>query len=88
MTRPPIPEDLSEADQQALLTGDITQVEQLGDEWVDDHVDCVAVRVHVDGRVIETSLWWCGPVTIGALQYAAESPTAMADILKELRRRL
>lgn len=82
---PPSPEDLTSEDQQALLTGNITKVEQIGDEWRDDHIDCVAVRVHVDGRQINTSLWWCGPVIIGALRYADESPRAMADVLRELR---
>jgi hypothetical protein len=79
------PEELSTDDQQTLLTGNITKVEQIGDTWRDDHIDCVAVRVHVDGRKIEVSLWWCGPAIIGALRYAGESPKAMADVLRELR---
>lgn len=81
---PPRPEDLTAEDQQALLTGNITKVEQCGDEWRDDHIDCVAVRVHVDGRQINTSLWWCGPVIIGALRYADESARAKADVMREL----
>lgn len=83
--KPPRPEELSSQDQQALLTGDITKVEQIGEEWRDDHIDCVAVCVHVDGRQINTSLWWCGPAIIGALRYADESQRAMADVLRELR---
>lgn len=82
---PPSPPDLSPQDQELLLTGEITKVEQLGDEWRDDHIDCVAVRVHVGGRQIDCSLWWCGPTIIGAIKYADESPRAMADVLRELR---
>ena len=82
---PPSPEDLTHEDQQALLTGNITKIEQVGDEWRDDHVDCVAVRVHVDGRQINTSLWWCGPEIIGAIKYSDESPRAMQDVIQQLR---
>ena len=82
---PPRPEELTKEDQQALLTGNITKVEQVGDSWRDDHIDCVAVRVHVDGRQINTSLWWCGPEIIGALRYFHDSPTARADVLEQMR---
>ena len=86
MNVPPSPADLSVEDQQALLNGKITKVEQARDEWRDDHIDCVAIRVHFEDREpIETSLWWCGPIIIGALRYADESQRAKADVLHELR---
>ena len=85
MNVPPSPADLPVEDQQALLNGKITKVEQVGDEWRDDHIDCVAIRVHFEDREpIETSLWWCGPVIVGALKYADESPRAKADVLCEM----
>jgi hypothetical protein len=83
---PPGPADLSKEDQSLLVSGKITRVEQIGDEWRDDHIDCCAVRVHFeDYEPVEVSLWWCGPVIIGALRYADESARAMADVLRELR---
>ena len=86
MKVPPSPDELPIEDQQALLNGKIAKVEQVGDEWRDDHIDCVAIRVHFEDREpIETSLWWCGPVIIGALKYMDESPRAKADVLHELR---
>ena len=84
---PPSPKDLPLEDQQALY-GDITKVEQISDPWLDDHIDCVVVRVYVDGRQIDTTLMWCGPEIIRALKYADESPRAMADVLSELRNHL
>lgn len=85
--RPKMPGDLKADQIAAIKLGTITKVEQLGDEWRDDHIDCVALRVHVEGRrvPIDTSLWWCGPVIIGALRYVDESPRAMTDVLKQLR---
>jgi hypothetical protein len=83
---PPHPEDLEADAIRAIATGNITLVEQLGDEWRDDHIDCVAVRVHVEGHEpIDTSLWWCGPVIIGALEFFDDSPKAKQKVIKELR---
>ena len=85
MNVPPSPADLPIEDQQALLGDKITKVEQIGDEWRDDHIDCAAIRVHFEDREpIETSLMWCGPAIIGALRYANESPRAKADVLCEV----
>ena len=93
----PMPEDLPAEELQALQAGlaiaeetgvlgrGVVKVEQVGDEWRDDHIDCVQIAVTVEGREpIVTSLWWCGPVIIGALKYADESPKAMNDVLTEL----
>lgn len=87
--KPPCPEDLEPDEIEAIKSGKITAVEQLGDEWRDDHIDCVAVRLTIEGRAkpIDTSLWWCGPVIIGAIRYAKESPQALVDVAHEVRSR-
>jgi hypothetical protein len=82
---PPHVEDLSAEDQQALM-GNVTKIVLLGEPWVDDHIHCCAVGVHVDGRQIDTSLWWCGAEIVGAVRYCDESKRAMADLLEEIRR--
>ena len=72
---PPSPEDLGPDDLQAIINGDIILIEQIGDEWTDDGIKCVAVRVTVSGhRPIDTTLWWCGPDIICALKFWADSP--------------
>ena len=91
MTLPPMPKDLPKDERELLLRTDaenVIQIEQLGDEWRDDHIDCVAVRVHIEGRTIDTSLWWCEPELIGAIKYSDESSRAMRDILRAIKSEL
>ena len=85
---PPHPNDLPDADKKALQESTPTKIEPIGDYWFDDHVCCRAIRVTVDGREIDLSLWWCGAEIAGAACYCDESPRAFADVLGEVRNRL
>jgi hypothetical protein len=85
MQPPPHPEHLPREDQELLLRADIKEIAQLGDPWVDDHILCVAVRVFLDGRTIDTSLWWCGYEILGAIKYSKDCARAKADAIEELK---
>jgi|AACY02.16.fsa_nt_gi hypothetical protein len=79
---------LSEEEQAFLkrLAGTDFAVKQLGDEWEDDHIPCVAVRFIRDGFSVDTSLWWCGARIVGAVSYADQSTRAKSDVLAEALR--
>ena len=52
------------------------------DEWEDDHLPCVGVKINK----IPISFWWLNGSGVGALHYADESPRArklVLDMLKE-----
>ena len=74
----------NEYDQYKLLdlksAADITSTE-LVHEFSDDHIPCADAKING----IEVSLYYCGTVAVGALEFANESPKAREAVFEALQ---
>jgi len=53
---------------------------EIEDEWTDDHLPCVRVKIVEDRGVRVFELWCTSTKTIAALRFADESPRALKKV--------